>query len=54
VTAVDQSEFQCLHILNRNQTRILLSFHDVITDMIAPESAISVERTDTQHRRRLC
>ena len=43
-----------LYILNRNQIRISLCFHDVITDIITPESTIPVDLTDTQHRRPLC
>ena len=37
-----------LHILNRNQTRMSLSFHDVITGAITPRwTIIPVEPIDT-------
>jgi len=39
-----------LYVLNRDQTCISLSFHDVIT----PGSTIRVDPIDTQHRRPLC
>jgi len=43
-----------LYVLNRNQTHISLSFHDVITDVIASGSTIRVDPIDiTQHRKPL-
>jgi len=43
--------FPIAYGLNRNQTRMSLSLHDVITDVIAPGSAIRLDPINKQHRR---
>jgi len=43
-----------LYVINRNQTRISLSFHDVITDVITPAETIREDPIDIQHRKPLC
>jgi len=38
-----------LYVLNRNQTRIWLSFHNIVTNIIMPESTICVECGPYRH-----
>jgi len=44
------SIYNFLRVLNRNQTRISLRSHDVITDVITPGETICEDPIDTQHR----
>jgi len=41
------------YVLNKNQSRISLSFHDVGTDVITPGSTIRMDPTDIQYVRPL-